>query len=171
MADILKGTTTGKASSSSGTEEQIEGQGGHVTRLITHTLLSVNNYSALMQLLKAGRGRLKVRPGEIVQAVIDRGNEIMKETITLLYEAAEESADASESHENYAEVNAQLCQKRFLCLQALAAFFSNGRQILKELDDQESGTIAEELSMMNVGEWMVMEEMANLNAAGARVSM
>ena len=54
-----------------------------------------------------------MRSSEIVQAIVDRGNEMIKESIAVLYEAADQSADASESQDNYAEVTAQLCQTRF----------------------------------------------------------
>ena len=60
-------------------------------------------------------------------AVELRCDEVIQEAISILYQAADESAEADEAYDNYAEVNAQIMQKRFQCIQSLASFFSSAR--------------------------------------------
>lgn len=79
----------------------------HISRHITSTLLSFGNFSALIQLIKARRGaKSQLSGSEILQGVKEKTDEIIKETIQTLYEAADESAETNEAQDNYAEVNA-----------------------------------------------------------------
>ena len=82
----------------------------HISRLITTTLISFGNYDALIQLIKARRGASSQLSGaQVLQGVQERTDEMIKETIQILYEAADESAEACEEQHGYAEVSAQIC--------------------------------------------------------------